>query len=77
MSSSPRREAQTSERLPCPECGAMELGRVVENCRLDDGVSVKRLPHFKCRACGARFFDDGAMHRIQAERAKQQVAHAV
>jgi transcriptional regulator NrdR family protein len=72
-----KRKDQTSERLPCPECGAMELRRVVENRRLDDGVSVKRLPHFKCCACGARFFDDGARHRIQAERAKQQVPHAV
>jgi len=51
--------------------------RVVESCRLDGGVSVKRLRHFKCRACGARFFDDEAMHRIQAERAKRHMVHAV
>ena len=77
MSSSPRKEAQTSEPLPCPECGAMVLGRVVENCRLDDGLSVKRLPHLKCRACGARLFDDEAMHRIQTERAKRRTTHVV
>ena len=66
-----------SEPLPCPECGAFQLVRVVENCRLDSGISVKRLQHLKCRACGARFFDDEAVHRIQAERAKRQVVHMV
>jgi hypothetical protein len=55
----------------------MELARTVENCRLDDGFSVKRLRHLKCRACGARLFDDEAMHRIQAERAKRGLAHVV
>lgn len=48
---------------------------VVEDCQLDDGLSVKRLAHFKCGACGAHFFDDEAMHRIQDERTKQ--AHVV
>ena len=51
--------------------------RTVENCRLDDGLRVIRLRHFKCQACGARFFDDDAMHRIQSERAAQGVARAV
>ena len=55
----------------------MQMVHVVENCRLDDGLSVKRLPHLKCRACDARFFDDVAMHRIQAQRARHALAHAV
>lgn len=76
MSSSPQREARMSEPLPCPECGAMQMVRTVENCRLDDGLQVRRLRHLKCGACGARFFDDEAMHRIQAERAKLSLAHA-
>ena len=54
----------------------MRLVRTVETCRLDDGLTVKRLRHFKCRACGARFFDDHAMHQIRVERAKGCLAHA-
>ncbi|MHC4166664.1 MAG: hypothetical protein ACYSWQ_06890 [Planctomycetota bacterium] len=42
--------------------------RVVENCRLEDGLVVKKLEHYRCCSCDSRFFDDGAMHRIQAER---------
>ena len=49
----------------------------VENCRTEDGLTVRRLRHLKCRACGTRFFDDAAMHRIQAERGKLSLAHAV
>ena len=66
-----------SEPLPCPECGALKMAHVAEGCRLDDGLILKSLRHLKCRACGARFFDDEAMHRIQAERAKHVLAHAV
>jgi hypothetical protein len=55
----------------------MELAQTVENCRIGDCLSVKRLRHFKCRACGARLYDDDAMHRIQSERAKHALAHAV
>jgi len=44
------------------------MARVVETCRLEDGVTVKRLGHYKCQACGGRFFDDEAMHAIQAAR---------
>jgi len=51
--------------------------RVVENCRLDDGLAVRRLRHFKCAACGGRFFDDEAMHRIQHKRAKHSATAAV
>jgi hypothetical protein len=43
--------------------------RVVETCRLADGLTVKKLAHFKCASCGSRFFDDEAMHSIQAARA--------
>jgi hypothetical protein len=43
--------------------------RTVENCRLDDVPSVRRLRHLKRQARGARFFDDDAMRRIQPERA--------
>jgi len=42
--------------------------RVVETCRLEDGLTVRKLAHYKCRSCGSRFFDDDAMHRIQAAR---------
>jgi len=45
------------------------MERVVEDCRLEDGLTVERLSHYKCRSCGARFFDDDAMHAIQAVRA--------
>ncbi len=44
--------------------------RTVENCRVEDGLTVRRLRHFKCVSCGARFFDDDAVHRIQTERKK-------
>ena len=77
MSSSPQREVRISEPLPCPECGALAMAPKVENCRLDDGLLVKHLRHFKCGACGARFFDDNAVHRIQGERAAHTLAHAV
>ena len=58
-----------SEPLPCPECGKTQMMRVVETCRLADGLTVKKLEHYKCRSCNSRFFDDGAMHDIQAARA--------
>ena len=41
-----------------------------KTCHLADGVTIKRLRHYKCRACGARLFDDAAIHRIQQERAE-------
>ena len=71
MSLSHRKKAQISEAFTCPECGKMCLARVVETCRLQDGPSVRRLPHYKCSSCGAQFFDDDAMHRIQAARASR------
>ncbi|MEW6365466.1 MAG: hypothetical protein AB1714_12640 [Acidobacteriota bacterium] len=58
-----------SEALPCPECGAGLLVDTIEDCRLQDGLCVRRLRHFRCRACGSRFFDDEAMQRIQSMRA--------
>jgi predicted RNA-binding Zn-ribbon protein involved in translation (DUF1610 family) len=69
MSSSHLKKAPTSEVLPCPECGKTQMIRVVETCRLADGLTVKKLAHYKCRSCGSRFFDDNAMHGIQAARA--------
>jgi len=54
----------------------MRMTCVVETCRLDDGVTVKRLSHYKCEACGARFFDDDAMHAIQAARSATAKANA-
>jgi hypothetical protein len=51
--------------------------QTVENCRLDDGFVVKRLRHFKCQACGTRFFDDDAMGRIQEARDKHHLPRAV
>jgi len=74
MSSSRPREAPISEPLPCPECGKMEMVSVVETCRLADGLTVKRLRHYRCRSCHARFFDDAAMHRIQQQRAQSPAA---
>ena len=52
----------------------MEMVTVVETCRLADGLTVKRLRHYRCRSCGARLFDDDAMHRIQQRRAEPPVA---
>jgi DNA-directed RNA polymerase subunit RPC12/RpoP len=68
MSSRHPTEAPISEPLPCLDCGKTELVTVVETCRLADGLTVKKLRHYKCRSCGARLFDDAAMHRIQQER---------
>jgi len=42
--------------------------RVVEDVQLADGFTVKQLSHYRCGSCGARFFDDEAMHTIQAAR---------
>jgi len=42
---------------------------VVETCRLADGLTVRKLSHYKCASCGSRFFDDDAMQAIQAARA--------
>ena len=61
--------ARTSDPYPCPECGEVSMVQVVETCHLHDGLTVRKLRHLKCQSCSARFFDDEAMHRIQAERA--------
>jgi len=50
------------------------MAPIVETCRLGDGLMVRRLAHFKCLECGARFFDDAAMRRIQTERAARNIA---
>ena len=71
MSSFHQKGAPISEPLPCPECGEIQMTRTVETCRLEDGLTVRRLRHYKCQSCGARFFDDDAMHRIQALRASR------
>jgi len=68
MSSSRPREAQISEPLPCPECGKAEVVSVVETFRFADGLTIKRLRHYRCRSCGARLFDDDAMHRMRQQR---------
>jgi hypothetical protein len=52
------------------------MAEAVGNCSVGHGVSVKRLRHFRCRACGAKFYDDDAVHRIQSERAKHSLARA-
>ena len=46
--------------------------RLTETAELADGLTIKELAHHKCRSCGSRFFDDGAMHRIQAARAENR-----
>ncbi len=73
-SSSRPNEAPMSEPLPCPECGEMKLVRVSETCQVAEGPTVPRLRHHKCGACGARFFDDAAMHAIQRAREKNAEA---
>ena len=45
------------------------MTRVVETCKLEDELVVKKLAHYKCGSCGSRFFDDEAMHYIQSARA--------
>jgi hypothetical protein len=40
-------------------------------CRLADGLRIGRLRYLQCRSCGARFFDDDAMHAIQSARASR------
>ena len=74
MSSSRQKEALISEPFPCSECGRVEMVSVTEACHLAGGVTVKKLRHYKCRACGARLFDDDAMHRIGQERAEHPLA---
>ena len=70
-----RKEALMSEPLPCPECGKVRMKRIIETCRLHDGIKVKRLRHYKCSSCGARFFDDDAMQAIRSSRTLQ-ASHA-
>ena len=72
MSSSHQEKAPMSEAFPCAECGEPQMVRVVETCRLADGLQVKNLAHYKCRSCGSRFFDDAAMHGIAALRASHR-----
>lgn len=76
MSLSHPKGVQISEPLPCPECGQIEMTRIVETCQLEDGLTVKRLRHYKCRSCGSRFFDDDAMHKIQSVRASRAASPA-
>jgi transcriptional regulator NrdR family protein len=72
MFSYPPKEAPMIEPLLCPECGKTQMIRVIESCQLEDGFTVKKLRHYKCQTCEARFFDDDAMHRIQTERATRE-----
>jgi hypothetical protein len=46
----------------------MQMVFTVEDYRTEDGLTVPHLRHLKCNACNERFFDDEAMHCIQAER---------
>ena len=73
MSSSQAKEAQTSENYTCPDCGEKKLTRIIETCRLQDGLVIPRLSHLKCRSCSARYFDDAAMGRIEKIRAIKSV----
>ncbi len=77
MSLSHPKGAPISEPLPCPECGKVKMTRTVETCQLGDGLTVKRLSHYKCRSCGSRFFDDDAMHDIQSIRASRPASKPV
>ncbi len=77
MSLSHRKEALMSEPLPCPECGEMKLVRTVETYQLTDGLTIKKLRHYKCRSCNSHFFDDHAMKQIQKTRKLQTAASTV
>jgi transcriptional regulator NrdR family protein len=77
MSSSHPKGAPIFEPLPCPECGQIEMTRTIETCRLGDGLIVKRIRHYKCRSCGARFFDDDAVRDIQSIRASAAASKSV
>jgi hypothetical protein len=72
MSLSHPKEAPISEPFACPECGQVKMTSIIETCKFADGLKVNRLRHYKCRSCGARFFDDDAMHIIQSARASQR-----
>jgi transcriptional regulator NrdR family protein len=56
------------EPLPCADCGAEAVRLVIESCRLADGVQMPRLQHYRCHACGTRFFTDEAMDEIRSFR---------
>ena len=78
MSSSPQSARPTNRprnrrpirfaSLPCPTCGRRSLTEVVEDCELSSGRLVKQLRHTRCKSCGERFFDVGAMTSIEAAR---------
>jgi YgiT-type zinc finger domain-containing protein len=68
MSLSHQKEAPTSKYLPCPECGKIHMAPTTETFHLPDGLMVRKIPHYKCRSCGSRFFDDDAIHQIQSRR---------
>ena len=72
MSSSLRKKARTSSAIPCPGCGRKGMKVVVESCTLRDGTRMTDLKQYKCGACHARYFDDEAMHRIQAQRGQSR-----
>ncbi|MCX7044525.1 MAG: YgiT-type zinc finger protein [Candidatus Sumerlaeota bacterium] len=68
MSLSQAKQTRTFDTFPCPECDKKTIAKVIEDYREEDGFVVKRLKHFKCRSCGARFFDDDAMQHIEDQR---------
>jgi transposase-like protein len=41
---------------------------IVETLRIENGLRVENLRYYRCRSCGSRFYDDEAIHRIQAAR---------
>ena len=55
MSSSHRKKAPASEALPCPEYGKTQMIHIVETCRFEDGLTIRKLGHYKCRTRVARF----------------------
>ncbi len=55
----------------------MQMAYTLEDCRTEDGLTIRRLGHLKFSACGTRFFDDDAVHRIQKERASHPLVRAV
>ena len=52
------------------------MTRTIETCRLRDGLTVKELRPYKCQSCGERFFDDDAMHHVQAVRESRAASTA-
>jgi len=64
-----------AEPFPCHECGKVEMVLVTETIKVEGGIVVKNLPHYKCKSCNARLFDTQGVHAIQKIRDKGRRPH--